>query len=125
MKKTLLFALALNVICNLGTAEEKPAGYSQAYVIFINGARAGKETVTETIEGNGDRVARSESEKVISDGLEKNRIAHSTQMVLDNNSLKPRSYHFKYLTGTSGDSCEVDILGNDITRTLIRGAANM
>jgi len=123
MKIIILLTLALNAFHGFGIVGEKPAGYSQIYVIFINGDRAGKETVTEKIDDNGDRVALSDNEIYLVEGLKTNRMAFSTRMVLDDRLLKPKSYEYKYDTGTTGDSCNVVIRGTEITRTLNRGGA--
>jgi len=121
MKIIIMLVLALNSFCGLGIADNGETGYSQTYIIFIDGARAGKETVTEEKDDNGDRVVQSENEIFLAEGLETNRMAFTTRMVLDKKSLKPKSYVFKYTTGNSGDSYEVLIRGNSITRTLQRG----
>jgi hypothetical protein len=121
MKKAVLLVFALGILHGVLFAEDKVNGYSQKYVIFMDGKRAGIETVTEEISGDGDRIARSDSEIYVTEGLETNRVAHSTRMVLERETLKPKSYSYKYTTGSSGDSYEVEIRGDAITRTLHRG----
>ena len=120
MKILFLLILAFNGFCGLGIADSGEADYSQTYVIFIDGARAGKETVTERRDDKGDRIVESENEIYLTDGLETNRMAYTTRMVLDGKSLKPKSYVYKNATGNSGDYYEVSIQGDSITRTLHR-----
>jgi len=123
MKTIIILVLAFNGLCGLGIAavDDESVGYSQTYIIFIDGQRAGKEIVTEMMDANGDRIAQSENDIYITDRLETNRTAYSTRMVLDEKSLKPKSYVYKHVTANSGDSYEVLIRGNNITRTLNRG----
>ncbi|MEJ2109106.1 MAG: hypothetical protein P8Z37_04170 [Acidobacteriota bacterium] len=94
--------------------------YGQTYVIFMNGARAGKEIVTESVAENGDRLAQTENEIYITDGLETNRMAFTTRLILDGKTMKPKSYKHRYVSGNSGDHYEVEAEGSTITRTLTR-----
>ena len=121
MKILFMLILVFNGFCGLGIADDGEVGYSQTYIIFIDGARAGKETVTERKDDKGDRIVESENEIYLTDGLETNRLAYTTRMVLDGKSLKPKSYEYKSATGNTGDSYEVLIQGDSITRTLHRG----
>jgi len=116
-----MLILVFNGFYGLGIADDGEVGYSQTYIIFIDDARAGKETVTERTDDKGDRIVESESEIYLTDGLETNRMAYTTRMILDGKSLKPKSYVYKYATGNTGDSYEVSIQGDSITRTLYRG----
>jgi len=120
MKIIIMLVLALNGFYGSGFADDGETGYSQTYIIFIDGARAGKETVTEDKDDNGDRVVKSGNEIFLAEGLETNRLAFTTRMVLDKKSLKPKSYIFQYITGNTGDSYGVLIRGDSITRTLNR-----
>lgn len=122
MKRMLLMVLALNFVAGWGAAGEEEAGYAQTYIIFLEGAKAGKESVSEKIAGNGDRIAQSESEIFVNDGMETRRMAFETRMVLDGKSWTPRSYLFRYTSGNTGDHYEVDIQGDQITRSLTRGS---
>jgi hypothetical protein len=121
MKILIMLILAFNGFSGLGIADDGEVDYSQTYIIFIDGARAGKETVTERTDDKGNRIVESENEIYLTDGLETNRMAYTTRMVLDGKSLKPKSYVYKYATGNTGDSYEVSIQGDSITRTLYRG----
>lgn len=125
MKIIIMLVLALNGLFGVGivAADDETVGYSQTYIIFIDGQRAGKEIVTEMIDEKGDRIVLSNNEIFITDRLETNRMAYKTRMVLDNKSLKPKSYVYTYVTGDTGDSYEVLIRGDEITRTLKRGRA--
>jgi hypothetical protein len=120
MKILFMLILALNGFYGLGIAEDGQADYSQTYIIFIDGARAGKENVTERKNDEGNRIVESENEIYLTDGLDTNRLAYTTRMVLDGKSLKPKSYEYKSTTGNTGDSYEVLIEGDSITRTLHR-----
>ena len=121
MKILFLLVLAFNGFCELGFAEDGAVDYSQTYIIFINGARAGKESVTEKTDINGDLISESVNELYLTEGLEENRMAYTTLMILEKGSLKPKSYVYRYTTTNTGDSYEVLIQGDSITRTLHRG----
>lgn len=121
MKKIILLLLAIFGLTGSSPAGDEAKEYSHTYVIFLNGARAGKAIVVEKIDDNGDRIAVSQNEIYVTDGLETKRMAYTTQMVLQKKSLKPKSYAYRYLTGNTGDSYEVTVDGDEITRTLYRG----
>ena len=121
MKKIVLLALAFGSLTGALIAGNESKEYSQTYVIFLDNARAGKEIVKEAIDDNGDLVAVSENDIYVTDGLETKRMAYTTRMVMHKKSLKPKSYFYQYLTGNTGDSYEVIIEGDKITRTLSRG----
>ncbi|MBN2317767.1 MAG: hypothetical protein JXR49_01765 [Acidobacteria bacterium] len=121
MRKIILFILAFCGLTGYVIAGDEAIAYSQTYVIFLDGSRAGKEIVTEKIEPNGDLVAETENEIYVTDGLETKRMAYATRMVLKKKSFKIKSYDYRYLTGSTGDSYEVTIDGDEITRTLHRG----
>jgi hypothetical protein len=123
MKTLTLIAVAAILTGLTVRAEEDGKEYKRTYVIFIHGERVGKETVTESSAGNGDRIARTESEMYISDGLETNRMAFETRIVVEGKSLKPKSYMFRYVSGDSRDHYEVEVDGNTIVRTLSRSGA--
>ena len=112
---------AWNLLVNIGFAGELSDEYRQSYVIFINGERSGKEIVTENIAGNGDRLAQTENELYITDGLETNRMAYETRIILNGKTLQPKSYIYRYVSGSSRDHYEVTIQDDKITRTLTRG----
>jgi len=122
--------LTLMAILVLGStilrAEEGGNEYKQEYVIFLHGERSGKEAVTESLAGNGDRIAQTENEVYISDGLETNRMAYETRMILEDKSLKPKSYIFRYVSGDSRDHYEVNIQDDTVVRSLTRaGSTNV
>lgn len=121
MKEFILLVLAFNSLTGFLIAGDKETEYSQTYVIFLNNQRAGKEIVKEKIDDNGDLLATSENEMYVTDGIETKRMAYTTQMVLKKKSLKPKSYVYQYLTGNTGDSYEVRVDGDEITRTLKKG----
>jgi hypothetical protein len=119
----ILFSLGLGLILCAGAADTRGASgtYSQSYVIVIKGGFAGSESVTEKTVENGDLVATSEHDLLITDGLETKRMAFSTRMVLSKGDRTPVSYLFKYTAGNSGDFYEVVVKDNQATRTLSRG----
>ena len=117
MKKNLISILGFIILGNIGLAGNKSTDYSQTYVIFIEGERAGKETVHEKTDDNGDLVVQSENE-IYLEGIEMNRMSYSTRMILNKKSRQLKSYVYKYDNEESGDSFEVQILGKEITRTL-------
>ncbi len=120
MKKILLLITVFSGLTGAAFAGEEKIEYSQTYIIFLDGSRAGKETVTERINSSGELVAESENELYVTDGLETKRMAYTTRMVLNKKSYKPKSYLYQYLTGNTGDSYEVIVEGDEITRTLNR-----
>lgn len=124
MKTTMLIALAAILAGFTVRAEEGGKDYGQTYVIFLHGERAGKETVTESNSGNGERLAQTVSEMYISEGLETNRMAYETRTILDDKSFKTKSYMFRYVSGDSRDHYEVEVQGNTIVRTLSRAGAS-
>lgn len=111
-----ILALLIRPIC----APCAEAGYSQSYVIVIKGAVAGNETVSEKSEGNGNLLSASEHEMLISDGLETKRMAFTSKMLLSASTLAPISYSYNYTSGNTGDSCEVVVKENQVTRKLRR-----
>jgi len=121
MKKIILLLLAVSGLTAVSLADDDAKEYSQTYAIFLNGVRAGKEIVSEKTDDNGDRVVVTQNEVYVTDGLETKRMAYTTKMVLKKESLKPKSYLYQYLTGNTGDSYEVIVDGDEITRTLYRG----
>ena len=121
IRKIILFMLALCGFAGYLIAGEEEIAYSQKYVIFLNGARAGKEIVKEK---SGDKeyiIAESENEIYITDGLETKRMAYTTRLVMKKKSLEIKSYVYQYLTGNTSDSYEMTLDGDKITRTLHRG----
>jgi hypothetical protein len=121
MKKITPLVLATLLFGLWGTFSKAADDYGQTYVVFLDGTRAGKETVTESVAGNGDKLAQTYDEIFLTDGLETNRMAYETRMVLNGKSWSPKSYMYRYVSGKSGDHYEVSIQGNTVTRTLTRG----
>ena len=116
MRTIILSILAFGLAGSLMAGDEEIV-YSQTYIVFLDGARAGREVVTEKIDDSGDLVIESENEIYVDDGLETKRMAYTTRMVLKKKSLKLKSYVYSYLTG---DSYEVTVKGDKITRALNR-----
>ena len=102
------------------SAEDNSPVYTQSYVLLIKGSPAGNEKVTESINEAGNIVSASDHEILLTDGLETKRMAFSTKLQLSKNSYLPISYSYKYTGGDSGDSYEVSVKGEQISRTLIR-----
>jgi hypothetical protein len=102
------------------TIETAPS-YSESYSIFIKGMLAGKEDVTEHVDEDGNRVTESQHEIFLADGLETNRMAFITTMVLSKKDASLLRYSYKVTSGTSGDSYEVRAHGRNLVRTLRRG----
>jgi hypothetical protein len=118
----ILFSLALGLLLCAGAEDALGAAsaYSQSYAILIRGAVAGTESVTEETAANGDLVATSEHDLLITDGMETKRMAFSTKMVLSKGGRTPVSYSYKYTAGDSGDFYEVVIKDAQATRFLNR-----
>ena len=76
--------LLLLCLCMLsaGSGIAGEDSYEQSYAILIKGAVAGTESVTERIAENGDLIAVSEHDMLITDGIETKRMAFATRMVL-------------------------------------------
>lgn len=117
---TILLLCLLGLIYPILQAEQAPV-YEQTYAVFIHGSRAGTETVSERMNKEGNRVAESQHELLVSDGLEARRLAFETTTVFVKDSAVPMSYSYKYLSGSSKDYYNVTIKGGLITRVLSRG----
>jgi hypothetical protein len=102
-------------------ARDPDIHYSQSYTVIIKGKVAGTETVTEKYGNAGELISSSEHEIYVTDKLETKRMAFSTKMVLSKKSFIPISYDYRYTTGDSGDSYNVVIKNDQITRTLNKG----
>ncbi len=121
MNYLLLWVLALGApILPFQSSPAVPA-YTQSYSIFIKGAPAGTEKITETTEKDGSLLAVSEHDILISDGLETKRMAFTTTMQLAKKNLDPIRYAYKYTSGESHDYYEVNVKDGRITRLLSRG----
>ena len=97
--------------------------YTRSYVILINNETSGTETVTEEKDRSGAVISRSEHELLLDDGLTRNRLVFSTEMVLSKGGKDIRTYASQYKTGQMGalgDSYDVSIKNGEITRVLIR-----
>jgi hypothetical protein len=113
----LLFA---SLIASAIVSARNNQDYAQTYVILIKGSVAGNEKVTETKAEKGEIISTSEHEILITDGLETKRMTFSTRMVLSKANSALVSYSYKY-SGGSGDSYDVVVRDNQISRTLRRG----
>ena len=118
MRMLLLFCL---FVLSAGSGIAGEDSYAQSYAILIKGAVAGTESVTERIAENGDLIAVSEHDMLITDGIETKRMAFATRMVLQKDTLYPVSYSYKYTAGDSGDFYDVAVKDSQVTRTLQRG----
>jgi len=97
--------------------------YAQSYVILINNEPAGTETVVEEKDRSGAVISTSEHELFVYDGMTRNRMVFSTRSVFSKGSRNLQSYSCRYTTGQngmSGDSYDVSIKNNQITRVLTR-----
>jgi hypothetical protein len=109
MKIQLFIMLCLMCVLITASAGVKEGDYSQSYVILIKGEPSGIENVIEKNGSNGERIATSEHEIIVTDGVQTNRMAFTTRMV------------FSKSTGNTGDSYEVTIKNGLLTRILNRG----
>jgi hypothetical protein len=110
------------LLVTMAPAESHAAStYSESYSILIKGVVAGRETVTEKPDNNGDTVSTSDHEMLVTDGLETKSMKFSTRMVLSKSTGIPSSYSYWYTSGGTGDSFEVTINNLQITRVLNRG----
>ena len=103
-----------------GTCRRKGRRLFTILLILINGDPSGSETVVEKNAAMGADSA-SDHEIIVSDGIQTNRMAFTTKMVFSKSTGKLEFYNYRYTTGNSGDSYEVAIKKNQITRTLNRG----
>ena len=97
--------------------------YTQTYVIIIDNENAGTEAVTEEKDKSGAVIYTSEHELLVNDGQVKNRMAFSTKMIFSRGGKNLQTYVCWYKTaqkGNSGDSYDVTIKDNQITRVLTR-----
>lgn len=111
----------LTVAALLSSSPQPSPAYKQSYSIFIKGSPAGTEKVTETTAKDGSLEAVSEHDLLISDGMEIKRMAFTTTMRLAKKTLDPIHYSYRYTSGESHDSYEVDVKDGRMTRVLNRG----
>lgn len=103
------------------TLLQTPApSYAQTYAIFIHGAFAGTESVSEKLDANGNRVCSSKHEMLVLENVETKQLAFETTMIFVKNTAAVSSYSYRYLSG-SQDSCDVVVKNGKISRTLSRG----
>jgi len=95
--------------------------YSQVYTILLKGIPCGTEGVAEEWGKDGNLISSSESEIFITDGMDTNRLAFVTRMVLSKSNLTPISYSYRYTSGQSKDSYEVTVKESQLRRVLNRG----
>jgi hypothetical protein len=117
----LLCWLCLSVLPDQAAPAASPApSYSTSYTIFIRGARMGTESVSEGLDASGNRVAKSQHDMLVSDGLETKRMVFETTMVFAGQTTVPLSYSYRYTSGLTKDFCEVTVKGGKINRVLSR-----
>ncbi len=121
MNCSVLWLLALAAPILPSHSAKEPAPYTQSYSIFIKGVLAGTEKVTEKTEPDGNLLAQSEHDILITDGLETKRMAFTTTMRLAKKSLEPIYYSYKYTSGEAHDFYEVNVKDGRMTRLLSRG----
>jgi hypothetical protein len=122
MRPALALLLGLAFFADWALAKDINADYSQSYVIFIKGAVAGNETVTEKNDEAGNLVSSSDHELFVTDGLEVKRMAFTTKMVLSKDKKTTLSLSFQYTTGGgAGDSYDIHVTNGQVTRTLNKG----
>jgi len=122
--KNALCAAAAACFLLAATAGRAPAKddypYEQSYTIQIENEASGTETVTEKKDGSGKVVSTSEHDILVTDGMALNRMRFSTRAVFPKNSTVPEIYVTQYKSGAMGDSYDVAVRNNQITRTLTR-----
>jgi hypothetical protein len=121
MKPVITLFISGLIFASLTDARVGAADYSQSYAILIKGAIAGSETVTENAGEKDELLSTSEHEILVTDGLETKRMAFTTKMVLSKSTWIPISYACRYTSGSLGDSYDVEVKDDEITRTLNRG----
>jgi hypothetical protein len=89
------------------------------YAIFINGLPSGTETVTRTIDKEGNLVAASQHELSVSHAMEAKRVAFATELILRRETLSPVRYSCRYTTGAR-DAYDVVVKDGAFTRILTR-----
>jgi hypothetical protein len=109
MRLLLVPFLSLVGSTGLLLAADSPAGHSQTYAIFIKGSFSGTETVTEGADSSGNPTVNSEHEIFVTDGLETKRMAFVTTMIFSKKDMSPLRYSYRYTSGNSRDSYEVNI----------------
>lgn len=113
--------IALLMVFVLQSAGEPAPSYQASYSIFIRGDLAGTEKLEERKTADGRLLVASTHEMLISDGLETKRLAFETSLEMARDEA-PLHYSYRYTSGESGDSCQVDIAGGRATRLLVRGS---
>jgi hypothetical protein len=123
MKRITGLWLNLFIFAAAASAQSAPSGYSQSYVLFMKGAPAGIERVTERTSDSGDLVSESDHEINMTDGLETKSMAFSTKLVLAKGAWTPKFYSYRYKTGDNPDGYEVTVQNGRIRRVLTRGGS--
>ncbi len=121
MSIPLLWLLVSAGLHGAAPASDSGPAYTQVYSIFIQGALAGSEKVTETTDKEGNLLASSEHEMMISEGGESRRMAFTTTLRLAKGTYAPMHYSYKYTSGEAHDSYDVDVKDGVVTRVLNRG----
>ncbi len=114
------FLFFLTVLAGLHFQDAPAPLYEQTYSIYIHGALAGTESVSERRDKDGNRVCSSQHEMLVTDSLETKRMAFETTMIFVKDTTAPLSYSLKYLSG-SKDFCNVTVTNGKISRILSRG----
>ena len=121
MKRLLIpFLLTVWFALSLRASEEPLPSYRQAYVILIQGAISGSETMTEQVAPDGNVLTSSAHEILVTDGIETKRMAFTTAMTLRKGTWTPISYSCRYSSGEARDSYEVAVSGAQVVRILNR-----
>ncbi|NLV31018.1 MAG: hypothetical protein GXY47_07650 [Acidobacteria bacterium] len=103
----------------LAAAAAGEGDYAQSYVILIKGEPVGSESVRETVGDDGTLTSVSEHEIIIADGNRSSRMAYTARMVFSA-ERELISYHYRYTSGSAGDSFEVTVDAGRLTRVLTR-----
>lgn len=117
-----LSAFWMALLLQAGQEGAAAPSYTQAYEVMLRGQPAGTEVVSERTDKKGNLVSSSEHEILVNDGLEVKRASFSTELVLAKGTGTPVRYELRYTSGESHDSCVVEVAGNQLVRTLVRGS---
>jgi hypothetical protein len=118
--KTLIALLFVVFFLNFAHTAESTPPYSQSYFILIKGEAVGSENIVEKVGAKGETTITSNHELFITNGLQTDRMAFTTEMVISKTG-SPVSYLYRYTTGNTGDYYELTIKDRIVTRLLSRG----
>lgn len=114
----LMTALAAMLLLTSTAPCAGPASEVGKFYLFLQGQSFGSETYRITKDEAGKVTATSESEMLMLEGDLQNRLAFTSRLVMDGQTLNPTYYEYRFKGGRN-DGYEVTFDGLQATRKLI------